>query len=59
MNIKHATIIIGAMLVPYAIGSFTAWDINPGNWAREGRFYISFISAIAGVATYFALRDQS
>ncbi len=59
MTIKHATIIIGAGLVPYAVGSFTTWDINPGNWAADGRFFIAFISALVGVATYFALRDQS
>lgn len=34
---KYLLLIAATMLVPYLVGAFVAWEINPGLWTTEGR----------------------
>lgn len=37
--------------IPYALGAFVLWDMNPGNWNVFARLLVAFTAAWAAVFT--------
>lgn len=37
-------------LAAYLIGSFVAWDLDPGEWATGARAFVAFVATAFGFA---------
>jgi hypothetical protein len=51
---KHIIAAVAAVCTAFAVylvGSFIAWDMNPGNWSIDGRFTVALFGLVyAGIA---------
>lgn len=41
--------IIATHFAVYLFSAFVAWDLNPGTWTNDGRFFAALIAFVVGL----------